>query len=232
MAPISKFTSKLRSDSTAVRRTYDVVFPESIITFPLKDLLAIHGACSERTLPCPRVADDNGNWSLAEMREGEMEDKVLHHGACKQNRLVFTSTQEALMLDRDMTHEECARGASHDPGSHFGAVGHDLKERLPFDGAVPQEVRVAEDAREEEEVLRRLVGAWTSLEQRHPRASRIRSPMVPSPPSCEPERWMVTPRRKMNSVPNGCTHFLHSSMSRSLVGHCGWHQGPRGKRHR
>ena len=47
MVPIAKFKGKLRSDSTAVRRTCDVVLPESI-TCPLKDLLAIHGACSER----------------------------------------------------------------------------------------------------------------------------------------------------------------------------------------
>ena len=35
---------------------------------------------------------------------------------------------------------------------------------------------------------------------RHPRASRIRSPKVSSPPSCEPERWMVTPKRIQNEL--------------------------------
>ena len=62
------------------------------------------------------------------MREGGMEVKVLHCGAWKENRLVFTSTQEVLMLERDMTHEGCAPGASHEPESHFDAVEPDLKE--------------------------------------------------------------------------------------------------------
>ena len=32
------------------------------------------------------------------------------------------------MLERDMTHEGCAPGASHEPESHFDAVEPDLKE--------------------------------------------------------------------------------------------------------
>ena len=67
-----------------------------------------------------------------------MEDKVLHCGACKENRLVFTRTQEVLMLDRDLTHEECALGASHEPESHFDAVEPDLKKELAFGEAVRQ----------------------------------------------------------------------------------------------
>ena len=67
-----------------------------------------------------------------------MEDKVFHCGARKENRLVFTTTQEVLMLERDMTHEGCAPGASHEPESRFDAVEPDLKEELAFDEAVRQ----------------------------------------------------------------------------------------------
>ena len=67
-----------------------------------------------------------------------MEDKVLHCGAWKENRLLCTRTQEVLMLDRDLTHEECAPGASHEPESHFDAVEPDLKKELAFVEAVRQ----------------------------------------------------------------------------------------------
>ena len=60
---ISKFTNEHRSSTTGIRRTSDVVFPKTF-SFPLNDRLAPHGACSDRTLPAPRVADDGGGWNV------------------------------------------------------------------------------------------------------------------------------------------------------------------------
>ena len=105
IAPISKFTKKHRSSTTAIDRTCDVVFPETT-SFPLKERLALHGA-RDRTLSAPRVADDDVGRNVVELSDREMEDLGPQGYAWKGSRPVFAKSnglQDVLMTHPDVEH--------------------------------------------------------------------------------------------------------------------------------
>ena len=143
IAPISKFTKKHRSRTTAIDRTCDVVFPETT-SFPLKERLALHGACRDRTLSAPHVADDDVGWNVVKLSDREMED-LGHQGyAWKDSRPVFAKSnalQDVLMMHPDVEHSDRTLGSIEESGASFEAVSPDLKEQNVFEIAFRHETR-------------------------------------------------------------------------------------------
>ena len=195
--PVVRFTSKKRAASTAIRRTCDVVFPETI-TFPLKERLSLHGAGVDRTLPAPRINDDGG-WSMAEEKEDDVMEEDFYDGAWEENGPVFEkadSLQEILVLDPDVPQEDA--DACPEPDEtvdvEFAAIEPDTKEEAalveavrgetvaPGGGAPPVGWRIDKFG----------LGAQQRLVSVPPWSRR--------PPSCEPEEWVGTPRWLQNEM--------------------------------
>ena len=54
--PLSCFTSEHRASKASIRRSCDIVFPE-VVSFPLKQRLALHGALMDKSLPEPMISE-------------------------------------------------------------------------------------------------------------------------------------------------------------------------------
>ena len=138
VVPISKFTKKHRSNTTAIGRTCDVVFSETI-SFPLKERLAFHGACRDSTFPAPRVADDSGGWNV-----------VIAAYAWEGSPPVFAKSnglQDVLMVHMAVERSDRTLGSIGESGASFEAVKPDLKEQSVFETAFRHETRAVMKAR-------------------------------------------------------------------------------------
>ena len=108
--PLSRFTSENRPSRASIRRSCDIVFPD-IITFPLKQRLALHGALADKSLPEPLVSDDAESWELAEDRSAIEDEVDYFDGKWKENAAKFeTSTplEHILALEPDTQDAEDA----------------------------------------------------------------------------------------------------------------------------
>ena len=108
-----------------------------------------HGACEDKTLPAPRVADDDGEWTAAEEKEGDVQEDDYYDGAWEENGPQFEKTdslQQVLMLDPDIAldDDEVAALGDADLPAEFDAVEPDVKEGAAFVEAVRGEVVVPE----------------------------------------------------------------------------------------
>ena len=101
---LDSIISRGRASSICMCRTSDVIFPEEV-SFPLKQRLMIHGVVRDRTLPTPKIRDDDDEWCIQDVNLEDEVNGTLCDGYWEENADVFDdadNTQRSIMLDPDV----------------------------------------------------------------------------------------------------------------------------------
>ena len=183
--PLSRFTSENRPSRASIRRSCDIVFPD-IITFPLKQRLALHGALADKSLPEPLVSDEAESWELAEDRSAIEDEVDYFDGKWKENAAKFeTSTplEHILALEPDTQDAEDAPEEAAE-STEFAAIDADRAEAQQDREAIQPEIAVIEGGK--------APPGWRI--DRFKCLDRVRLVAVPPwsrrPPTIEPEPWI------------------------------------------
>ena len=62
----------------------DVIFPE-VVSFPLRQRLALNGTFEDSILPAPNVSDEKEDWGVIVDAGAEEEDLLQFDGICNEN---------------------------------------------------------------------------------------------------------------------------------------------------
>ena len=84
-----------------------IIFPD-VVSFPLKQRLAIHGAVVDKTLPAPQISDEADHWQLSE-DTSLLEDIPYVDGSWGENAAKFDKSvplAEVLAMEPDVENED------------------------------------------------------------------------------------------------------------------------------
>ena len=182
--PLATFTSKNRPAKASLRRTCDVVFPD-VVSFPLKQRLALHGAVVDKTLPDPAVKEEESSWEVMEDKSGPEAFDIAVDGAWAENEAKFEAIAplgHILALEPDGSHDD--EIAIEDHPDELAEVDADLVAAESLAQQVQPEIAIVEGGR--------APAGWRM--DRFTNGERVRVVSTPPwsrrPPTIEPEVWV------------------------------------------
>jgi len=189
VVPLCAFTSERRASRAFIRRTCDVIFPDTV-SFPLKQRLMIHGAASDRSLPEPQVNVDADSWEMTEDNQPVDDIDAAYDGMWKDNAANFEASAPlecVLALEPD-DQEEVEPPIVPPADEEQPAVPPAEQEVKEDDNDINDEVAIIEGGK--------APPGWRI--DRFKCLDKVRLVSAPPwsrrPPTCEPEVWVSVGR--------------------------------------